>query len=128
MLSLVDELRAIGDPGLSQVKEDLHRLEAECRAKEEARKEREMALKEKNVALNAAAKKEETAMKKRDVALKEHELVNEQIEEVWKELNDATVADGHEEMLKTDSNRCAQREDELSILCGHVAAKPTDDS
>ena len=65
LIAIVDKLKAIGDPGLSQVKQDLHRLEAECGAKDKAREGREMALKEKNVALNEATKKEEMAMKKR---------------------------------------------------------------
>ena len=103
------------------MKQDLHHLEAEHGAREEARKEREMAL-------NEASKKEEMAMKREDVALKECECVDKRIEEVWKKLDDGTVSDGHKEMLKTDLNRHAQREEELSILCRHVAAKPTDDS
>ena len=61
------------------------------------------------------------------MALKECELVNKQIKWVWKKLNNATVADGCKEMLKTDLNWRMQRKEELSILCGHVAAKPTND-
>ena len=47
------------------------------------------------------------------------------VKEVWKELNDVTLADKCKEMLKTNANGCARGREELLIDLGCVAVKQT---
>ena len=73
-----------GDPQLTRPKQDLCSQEAEL-------KDREMALRDK------------------EMALKECKQVKRLIKEVWKELDDATLADELKEVLKTNSSWRAKR-------------------